>query len=495
VSNVDPTVQHTLEMRLTYVDGPNNDRIEVYLDGNYIGTTTTFENYHDSLGGTHITNAIANETDRVFFRSGAHGAPQDGPGGSLDQGFYIDNLTNSLYEAPSATGNNLDNIITGNSSDNIITAGTGNDTLSGGAGDDTFMYSVGDGHDTVDGGAGTDVQVVNDNTGTSQTFNINPLDATHVGIHIVTGSDMVDPATVANAQISDINVEALELHLGSAGDTVLINGDLQSAGLTASTLYVYGGAGADTVDASGMTGTPINIVFYGGGGNDTFKGGSGNDTAYLTGATFHGGSQTVDGGGGNDTISLNDSTSITISDADLVNVRNVETIALTGGANNVTLAANADADVGGAGHTLTLDDSGASGSLTLDASGLTANLKVMLDGIGNDVLSGGAGTNIYDFAAPPNSGNDTITNFTTNKDEIAVSAKGFGGGLTVGEDVSLGGVFGSDATQNFASPNERFHFDTANSTLYYSSTGSAATAIAIAHIENGVQAHDIHVVA
>src|ERR1700709_747544 len=71
VTGVDPGVQHTLEMRLDYVDGQNNDRIDIYLDGQYIGQTTTFENYHDSLGGTHLANAAANFTDPVFFRGGA----------------------------------------------------------------------------------------------------------------------------------------------------------------------------------------------------------------------------------------------------------------------------------------------------------------------------------------------------------------------------------------------------------------------------------------
>src|SRR5262249_55341827 len=69
VSGIDPTAQHRLEMRLDYVDGANNDVIKVYLDGEYIGQTTTFENYHDALPGSpgHLANAIANVTDRVFF--------------------------------------------------------------------------------------------------------------------------------------------------------------------------------------------------------------------------------------------------------------------------------------------------------------------------------------------------------------------------------------------------------------------------------------------
>ena len=47
VSGIDQSVSHHLEMRLTYVDGPNNDRIDIYLDGALIGSTTTFENYRD----------------------------------------------------------------------------------------------------------------------------------------------------------------------------------------------------------------------------------------------------------------------------------------------------------------------------------------------------------------------------------------------------------------------------------------------------------------
>jgi Ca2+-binding RTX toxin-like protein len=140
VTGVDPSAQHTLEMRLAYVDGANNDRIDIYLDGQYIGQTTTFENYHDSLNANHNANAAANFTDRVFFRGGANGSPQDGPGGALDAGFYFDNLTTSVYNNTSGTGNGLANVITGNSGDNLLTGLGGDDTLNGGLGIDTAAY-------------------------------------------------------------------------------------------------------------------------------------------------------------------------------------------------------------------------------------------------------------------------------------------------------------------------------------------------------------------
>ncbi len=50
-------------MRLTYVDGQDNDVIQIYLDGEIIGTTTTFENYRDVLGlQNHAESTEDNQT-------------------------------------------------------------------------------------------------------------------------------------------------------------------------------------------------------------------------------------------------------------------------------------------------------------------------------------------------------------------------------------------------------------------------------------------------
>jgi hypothetical protein len=156
ISHVDPAQQHHLEMRLNYVDGANNDTIDIYLDGAKIGTTTTFENYHDVFGGpgTHTDHAEANLTDRVFFRGGANGAPQDGPGGAQDAGFYFDNVTTAVYNNTNGTGTETANIINGNSGDNILSGLGGDDTLNGGAGNDTLIGGAG--NDALDGGIGFD---------------------------------------------------------------------------------------------------------------------------------------------------------------------------------------------------------------------------------------------------------------------------------------------------------------------------------------------------
>ena len=108
-----------------------------------------------------------------------------------------------------------------------------------------------------------------------------------------------------------------------------------------------------------------------------------------------------------------------------------------------------------------------------------------------------AGDDIFQFAAPPAAGNDQITNFnnTTQHDPFAVSAAGFGGGLTAGQDVTS--VFESSGDGNFAASASRFHFDTANGGRYYSADGTTAHEVLLASVTNGATIHpnDIHVVA
>src|SRR5262245_28993781 len=160
VSGVDSTEPHHMELRLTYVDGPNNDVIEVYLDGNLIGTTTSFENYRDFStdphaaafpGATHADNAEANQTNRIIFRESNNGQPEDGSGTGDNRGFYFDNLTSKIYNHVDGTGNDDANVITGNSGNNTLSGLGGNDEIFGNDGTDTI--SGGAGSDALDGGA------------------------------------------------------------------------------------------------------------------------------------------------------------------------------------------------------------------------------------------------------------------------------------------------------------------------------------------------------
>jgi len=303
-SGVNAAVSHELELRLTYADGPNNDVISVYLDGQYIGQTTTFENFRDwTVGPTHAANAEANQTSRVFFRNGNGGvAPQDGPGGD-NEGFYFDNLTYGVYnDNVDGTGNGIANVITGNAGSNTLSGlagndqligndgndtligGLDNDTLVGGSGSDEAIYAVGDGQDTFDGGTWTDKLTVN-GTAAAETFTINPVSGTQLGINVGVGV-----ATLANSEMATTNVENIVINTGNGGDTVVISGDLTGTGVATSTITINGGADGDTVNASGLTSTH-SIVFNGGGGGDTFisSNAAGNDK--FNGA---GGTDTVD---------------------------------------------------------------------------------------------------------------------------------------------------------------------------------------------------------
>ena len=245
VSGIDQSVSHHIEMRLTYVDGPNNDRIDIYLDGALIGSTTTFENYRDfstdlAPNPDHATNIAANLTDRVLFRTGDAGQPHDGPGG-LNQGFNIDNVTTSVYNNASATGNDDANVITGNSGDNVISGLGGNDTLHGGAGNDTLIGGLG--NDTIFGDAGNDVikYVVGD------------------------GADIIDGGT---------GIDTLDYTGSATAVTVnLATGSATGIASMTSIENVTGGSGADS-----LTGDAGVNVLNGGAGNDTLSGGAGADT-------------------------------------------------------------------------------------------------------------------------------------------------------------------------------------------------------------------------
>ena len=131
----------------------------------------------------------------------------------------------------------------------------------------------------------------------------------------------------------------------------------------------------------------------------------------------------------------------------------------------------------------------------------TNGTETMSGGGGNDVLiattggnamSGGAGNDTFAFLHQP-TGVSAIGDFnnTTEHDRIAVSASGFGGGLTAGQEVT----FETTSDGAFSGFNQ-FNFDTGNQTLYYSADGTQGSAVVVASVQAGVVLgqHDILVV-
>ena len=107
---------------------------------------------------------------------------------------------------------------------------------------------------------------------------------------------------------------------------------------------------------------------------------------------------------------------------------------------------------------------------------------------GSHVMTGGSGNDTFAFLHTTN-GPATITDFNnmTEHDHIAISASGFGGGLSAGMDVTS--IFESTANDQFSLGGFQFHFDTGNQTLYYSADGTTASAITVATVQAGVLLH------
>lgn len=202
VEGLDPTQEYQITMVVHFVDGQDNDTVDFYLNGEYIGSSTTFENFWDALGGTHADNAEAKQVSNLMFRGSAGGgltpATQDGPGGE-NQGFYVDNIVYSVFDqdGPDGTGNDAANVITGNSGNNTLSGLGGDDTLNGGIGDDTLIGGAG--NDMIDGGIGND----------AATFSGNFFDYSFVQIDANTLSVVDNRAGSPDGTDTIVNVEQL----------------------------------------------------------------------------------------------------------------------------------------------------------------------------------------------------------------------------------------------------------------------------------------------
>lgn len=118
---------------------------------------------------------------------------------------------------------------------------------------------------------------------------------------------------------------------------------------------------------------------------------------------------------------------------------------------------------------------------TLDGG---AGNDILISNAGNQTLTGGSGNDIFAFEQVPSSP-ATITDFnnTTEQDQIAISASGFGAGLTPGMDLST--LFETSADNQYVSPTSLFHFDTGNQTLYFSADGTTGSEAAVAELQPG----------
>ena len=337
-------------------------------------------------------------------------------------GANLENLTLAGSAHLNGSGNALNNVLTGNTGNNVLSGGAGSDTLDGGSGIDTLVC-----------GTGSDTYVV-DNL-----------------------KDIVSETTVVGSEIDTVRA-SLNWALGANLENLILTGSAHLNG-TGNTLNNV------------LTGNAGNNVLNGGAGRDTLIGGAGNDTYVLDRADELALVQeSVDPGRDSLSLTYAASSSSSVVNLNLSNLRNVENVILSGtgaftvvgndlsnslvgnasvnnfqgGAGNDALDGGAGADtlIGGLGNDTYVVDNlkdvisetstlageidtvrsslnwslGANlenltltGSAHLNGSGNALN-NVLIGNTGNNVLSGGAGNDKLDGS----SGIDTLVGGTGN---------------------------------------------------------------------------------
>ena len=317
---------------VTYLGGEGQDTINLILTPQALaeviaaGELDTLQSYLDNPAGQELSLGSQNIEARGFEIAqvvlvGENGEPVPN--------FDLADLTDDIIEG--TAGNN---VLTGTNEDDIVLAGGGNDlvyglfgddalfgedgadTLHGGSGDD--LIDGGDGDDQLHGGQGDDF--ISGGDGDDRIFEFK-------GDNVLSGGDGDDTVFggTGNDEISgDAGDDQL---IGGSGDDLLIGGE--------GTDILQGGFGNDTL--------------IGGDAGDSLSGDAGDDLLIskileesedgpdafvdpVAQAVFDAFESLRDGGTGEDTLRLeaNGSDSNTLSGAQFADVRNIETLDLSG---------------------------------------------------------------------------------------------------------------------------------------------------------------------
>ncbi len=206
----------------------------------------------------------------------------------------------------------------------------------------------------------------------------------------------------------------------------------------------YGGSGDD--------------IIIGGGGNDTLDGGIGNDI--LNGSA---GIDKMIGGKGNDTCIVDDV-------GDIVTENTNEGIDIIRSSINYTLVLNVEQLI--LTGTTAINGTGNSLNNIITGNGAT---NTLYGGAGNDTLSGGLGSDVFRFNGKTE-GIDTITDFATGVDKIAISAVGFGGGLVPGIAINANQLLKVTSGSQATNTSQRFIYNSTSGGLYFDADGSGSGA-------------------
>ena len=91
-SGLDRTIPHQIKVTMQFVDGPDNDVVQFYVDGVLLHTGTSWEGYFNECE-SNPTRTV----DSILFRVAGGAAPA-----TLGQGFLIDNLSLSTASVPTS---------------------------------------------------------------------------------------------------------------------------------------------------------------------------------------------------------------------------------------------------------------------------------------------------------------------------------------------------------------------------------------------------------
>jgi hypothetical protein len=263
---------------------------------------------------------------------------------------------------------------------------------------------------------------------------------------LIDAGDSTDRVSGGDGNDIILGGEGLNLLNGDAGDDIIIGGSGKDV--------VYGGEGNDLIDG----GDGNNNILDGGEGDDTITGGTGNDV--IRGGA---GIDTVDYSGAGSSIVLNLQLALSTSSTEGTDrVAGIENA--IGGDFDDTIVGNTAANVidGGAGN------------------------DTLSGGWSSDILTGGEGddTFLFNTGIGGASGFDTITDFTSGEDTIALGQNIFRNAGPIGELEGDAFTIGTSATTLL----HRIIFDDATGELFYDRDGTGAgAAVKFAVLEPGLE--------